>query len=104
MALTATANAQVKCKITVSVLTFKVDVLHVLKIPQSVTFVSSFNRSNLSYVVKSKDSKKIDDEIVEFIRRGYKGASGIIYCTSRQKCEDTAAKLQVNIFLDPLTL
>ena len=47
------------------------------------------------YSVRKKDLKKIDEEIVSFIKSKYRGASGIIYCTSRQKCEQTAEKLNV---------
>lgn len=82
MALTATANAQVK-----------MDIVHVLKMSNCVTFVSSFNRANLKYTVAQKDGKKIDDDIIKFIRTKYRNASGIIYCTSRAKCETTSAKL-----------
>ena len=83
MAITATANTQVK-----------LDIINVLQIENCTSFVSSFNRSNLSYIVQIKDSKKIDDEIVQFIQRKYQRACGIIYCTSRAKCEDTAMKLR----------
>jgi bloom syndrome protein len=83
MALTATANIQVK-----------LDIVNVLKIQNCISFVSSFNRTNLTYAVLNKDPKKIDDEIVSFIGKKYQGACGIIYCTSRAKCEETAAKLK----------
>ena len=45
-------------------------------------------------MVKHKDSKRIDEDIVDFIKRNYRNQSGIIYCTSRQKCEQTAEKLK----------
>ena len=83
MALTATANIQVK-----------LDIMNVLKIQNCISFVSSFNRTNLTYTVLNKDPKKIDDEIVQFISKKYQKSCGIIYCTSRAKCEDTASKLK----------
>ncbi|KAI9356580.1 P-loop containing nucleoside triphosphate hydrolase protein [Zopfochytrium polystomum] len=82
MALTATANSQVK-----------MDIKEVLKIQTCLTFTQSFNRKNLVYEVRPK-TKNIDDDIETLIKGRFANRSGIIYCTSRVACEDVAEKLQ----------
>ncbi|KAF2760812.1 hypothetical protein EJ05DRAFT_535718 [Pseudovirgaria hyperparasitica] len=81
MALTATATENVK-----------VDVRHNLGMGNCKTLTQSFNRPGLEYEVRKK-SRGILGEIVEFIKARHRGKCGIIYCLSRKKCEDVAAKL-----------
>jgi RecQ family ATP-dependent DNA helicase len=81
MALTATANEKVKVDVKVN-----------LRIPNCLEFAMSFNRPNLIYEVVPK-TRSIDEDIVKMIRERWKGRSGIIYCTSKKKCEDCAETL-----------
>ena len=52
---------------------------------------SSFNRPNLHYEVRKKDSKTLD-LIAEYIASRPQD-SGVIYCLSRKDCEQTSEKL-----------
>lgn len=80
VALTATAD-----KIT------RRDILHQLAIPDAKTFLSSFDRPNLSLAVQP--GRKKFERIVHFLR-GRKDQSGIIYCLSRKSTEKVAEKLR----------
>jgi len=83
MALTATATENVK-----------VDVIHNLGITGCEIFTQSFNRPNLTYEVRSKGkAKDVLESMANTIKSTYKGQSGIVYCLSRQNCEDIAEKL-----------
>lgn len=81
MALTATANAKVKQ-----------DVLNVLNMQNAERFQQSFNRANLRYEIRKKDSS-VHENIKSFIATHYPGESGIVYCSSRRACEEMSAKL-----------
>lgn len=79
IALTATANARVQADIIVQ-----------LKLENSRTFLSSFNRPNLTYLVRpKKEWIGIVAQALETVR----GSSAIIYCFSRKDTEDVAKKL-----------
>ena len=83
MALTATAD-----KIT------KDDILVQLKIEHAKTFISSFDRPNLSLDVKRGYSAREKlRSIVELIRR-HSDESGIIYCLARKTTETLAEHLR----------
>ena len=82
MALTATANAKVR-----------LDILDCLGIRGCLTLTQSFNRGNLIYAVLPKPKDLIAD-IHKFISIKHANASGIIYCTSKKACEDTASALR----------
>jgi bloom syndrome protein len=86
MALTATANEKVVQ-----------DAIRALRMKQDCyLYRSSFNRPNLHYEVRKKDSKA-DDSICDYIVKQYKSnsqASGVIYCLSRKDCEKLSEKLQ----------
>ncbi|GAA5907235.1 RecQ family ATP-dependent DNA helicase [Sporobolomyces salmoneus] len=82
IALTATANSRVKT-----------DVMTNLAMENPVVLSQSFNRANLRYYVKDKTKGLIQD-IAEFIKTNHRGECGIIYCSSKKQCEDTAAKLR----------
>ncbi|XP_025200785.1 Bloom syndrome protein homolog isoform X2 [Melanaphis sacchari] len=79
MALTATATPRVR-----------EDVLHQLQISGTKLFLSSFNRPNLLYKVVPKKGKSALAEIANLIKEKYKNQSGIIYCLSRNECDNTA--------------
>jgi superfamily II DNA helicase RecQ len=82
IALTATANQRVKK-----------DVMACLRMQSPVVLTASFNRKNLRYEVRSKP-KNVLGEMAKFIKTKYPGKCGIIYCSSKKKCEDTADKLR----------
>lgn len=84
MALTATATENVK-----------VDVIHNLGMQKCEVFTQSFNRPNLAYEVRTKGkAKDVLDSIAQTINTSYKNQSGIVYCLSRQNCENIAEKLR----------
>ena len=72
------------------------DIKKNLKMPEADVFRSSFDRPNLYYEVRPKQSKsETVKQIVSYIR-ARKGQSGIIYCLSRKTVEELAEVLQVN--------
>lgn len=52
--------------------------------------MSSFNRPNLLYKVVPKKGKSALADIANLIKEKYKNQSGIIYCLSRNECDNTA--------------
>lgn len=54
-------------------------------------FVASFDRPNIRYEIVEKRSSQA--QLQEFIAERHAGNSGIVYCLSRAKVEDTAASL-----------
>lgn len=80
IALTATATPRVKD-----------DIIKELQIPNARMYQASFARPNLSYKILPK--QKPFDQILQYIK-GHPGEAGIIYCQSRRKVEDIAARLQ----------
>nr|XP_031861239.1 uncharacterized protein CI109_003209 [Kwoniella shandongensis]KAA5528311.1 hypothetical protein CI109_003209 [Kwoniella shandongensis] len=82
MALTATAQNKVE-----------EDIIRSLGIQGCTVLRQSFNRPNLHYEVRPKTGKIIQ-EIVAFIRTQDNQASGIIYCNSRDNCENLAKELR----------
>lgn len=81
MALTATANDQVK-----------MDIIHNLNLNDPVFLKQSFNRTNLFYEILQKD-KYVMLNIERAINSRFKDQTGIIYCHSKQSCEQTSEKL-----------
>ncbi|AGO13005.1 AaceriAFL159Wp [[Ashbya] aceris (nom. inval.)] len=82
LALTATASEQVR-----------MDIIHNLRLKEPVFLKQSFNRSNLYYEVLRKDKNSLKD-ISHSIKTRFKGQTGIIYCHSKNSCEQTAAIVQ----------
>ncbi|OQS07629.1 bloom syndrome protein [Thraustotheca clavata] len=80
MALTATANTQTES-----------DIVKNLRLSSPFTTRSSFNRPNLTYDVRRKTSKFME-EMCNFVR-DHIDESGIIYCLSKKDCETTANKI-----------
>lgn len=82
MALTATANHQVRD-----------DIVRSLKIQGCITITSSFNRTNLHYEIRPKP-KKVTADIADFMLTDHRGQCGIIYASSRDQCEKLAKELR----------
>ncbi|ABN67988.2 ATP-dependent DNA helicase, partial [Scheffersomyces stipitis CBS 6054] len=81
MALTATANEKVR-----------LDIVHNLKMENAVLLKQSFNRTNLYYEIKWKAANYVE-WIKDYILKNQNNKTGIIYCHSKQSCEQTSAKL-----------
>ena len=85
VALTATATPKVQS-----------DIVKNLNMRDEASFVTSFNRTNLHYEVRSKGNKENTfRSIIQFVK-GTRGASGIIYVQSRKSTEEIASALRVN--------
>ena len=85
LALTATADIPTRK-----------DILEKLKITDAKIFVNSFDRPNISYtIVPRQNSKK---QFLEFIKENHPNDSGIIYCISRNKTDETCKWLQAEGF------
>ena len=79
IALTATATERVR-----------EDIVTQLDIPDGKTFISSFNRKNLTYSVLPKRDQF--GELLKLLNK-HKGESAIIYCFSRKGTEELVADL-----------
>jgi len=85
IALTATATPKVQS-----------DIIKNLALTEPKVYVSSFNRDNLYYEMRPKNSREqAIKEIVQFVKPK-KGQSGIIYVQSRKSTEEIAKVLQIN--------
>lgn len=80
IALTATADAPTRK-----------DIIERLHLTNGREFVAGFDRPNIHYKIVIKDAPKV--QILKFLKERQEGASGIIYCLSRQSVDDTAAWL-----------
>ncbi len=79
LAVTATADAPTRR-----------DIMAQLQL--SEIFVAGFDRPNIRYDVAVKDNPK--QQMLDFLKTQPQGESGIVYCLSRKKVEDTAQWLQ----------
>jgi ATP-dependent DNA helicase RecQ len=80
VALTATADPQTRREIVTR-----------LALGEAKLFVSSFDRPNIRYTIVDKAEPR--KQLLEFIREEHSGHSGIVYCLSRRKVEETASWL-----------
>lgn len=80
MALTATADE-----------TTRNDIVRLLQMSDPLIQVSSFDRPNIRYTLVEKF--KPTEQLIRYVQ-DQRGKCGIIYCNSRAKVEDTAARLQ----------
>jgi ATP-dependent DNA helicase RecQ len=81
IALTATADAPTRKEI-----------VERLKLEEAEQFVSSFNRPNIRYRVVEK--QQVRRQLLSFLRDDHPRDSGIVYCLSRRKVEETAEFLR----------
>jgi ATP-dependent DNA helicase RecQ len=80
IALTATADRQTRAEI-----------IDKLQLGNARVFSASVDRPNIRYrVVEKLNARK---QLLDFIRAEHAGESGIVYCLSRKKTEETAAFL-----------
>ncbi len=77
IALTATADFQTRDEI-----------VHRLQLDGARQFISSFDRPNIRYQIVEKEN--VRRQLLDFIRGEHAGESGIVYCLSRKKVEETA--------------
>ena len=80
VALTATADEPTRAEI-----------LSHLEIAQADAFSAGFDRPNIRYAIEEKDNPRA--QLKDFLKR-YEGESGIVYCLSKRKTEETAAWLR----------
>ncbi|WEX86127.1 DNA helicase RecQ [Sinorhizobium garamanticum] len=76
VALTATADAHTRD-----------DIIERLALTGAKVFTTSFDRPNIAYEIVERDQPR--QQLLRFLSR-FKGSSGIVYCLSRAKVEDTA--------------
>jgi ATP-dependent DNA helicase RecQ len=80
IALTATADQLTRAEIAQR-----------LQLEDARQFVSSFDRPNIRYSIVEKTNGR--KQLIDFISAEHAGDSGIVYCLSRKKVEETAAFL-----------
>lgn len=76
MALTATADPHTRD-----------DIIERLGLHSAEVFTTSFDRPNIAYEIVERDQPR--QQLLRFLSR-HKGSSGIVYCLSRAKVEETA--------------
>ncbi|QLL62646.1 DNA helicase RecQ [Sinorhizobium mexicanum] len=81
IALTATADPHTRD-----------DIIERLALSGAKVFTTSFDRPNIAYEIVERDQPR--QQLLRFLSR-FKGSSGIVYCLSRAKVEDTAEWLNV---------
>lgn len=79
IALTATADGPTRR-----------DILERLELGEGRAFIAGFDRPNIRYSVQAKTAPR--SQLLRFLA-DRKGQAGIVYCLSRNKVEETAAKL-----------
>lgn len=80
MALTATADEPTRAEI-----------LSHLQIDKRDAFIAGFDRPNIRYAIMEKDNPRA--QLKRFLQ-GHQGESGIVYCLSKRKTEETAEWLR----------
>ncbi len=81
IALTATADD-----------TTRAEIIQRLDLTQAKAFISGFDRPNIRYRIVQKQNAR--QQLLRFIRSEHAGDTGIVYCLSRKKVEQTAFWLQ----------
>jgi ATP-dependent DNA helicase RecQ len=81
IALTATADARTREEIVLR-----------LGLEQARLFQRGFDRPNIRYRIVQKEQAR--QQLIDFIRSEHAGDSGIVYCLSRKKVEETAEWLK----------
>ena len=81
IALTATADPQTRDEI-----------IRRLALQDAKVFISSFDRPNIRYSIVDKADAR--EQLLRFVREEHPGESGIVYCLSRRKVDETAAWLE----------
>ncbi|WP_142592846.1 DNA helicase RecQ [Pseudorhizobium endolithicum] len=76
MALTATADPHTRD-----------DIIERLALRSAEVFTTSFDRPNIAYEIVERDQPR--QQLLQFLSR-HRGSSGIVYCLSRAKVEETA--------------
>ena len=64
------------------------EIIHRLALDNAMQFVSSFDRPNIRYQIVEKTNGR--KQLLDFITTEHAGDSGIVYCLSRKKVEETA--------------
>ncbi len=80
LALTATADAPTRR-----------DIIARLGLEDGKAFVAGFDRPNITYTIVEKENPLA--QVMAFIKQNHAGDSGIVYCLSRKKVEETAVSL-----------
>ena len=80
IALTATADPRTRAEIVAR-----------LSLEQAATFIASFDRPNIRYLLRDKSEPK--RQLLEFLTT-QRGHSGIVYARSRKRVDDVAAALK----------
>ncbi len=81
LALTATADVPTRK-----------DIIEKLGLKNATTFITSFDRPNIHYSICLRNNSK--KQLLDFIKTKHPQDSGIVYCLSRNKTEETAAWLK----------
>ncbi len=81
IALTATADPQTR-----------EEIIRRLALGGARIFISSFDRPNIRYTIVDKQEAR--EQLLRFIKAEHAGESGIVYCLSRKKVDETAAWLE----------
>ncbi|QGX39184.1 DNA helicase RecQ [Permianibacter aggregans] len=81
IALTATADARTRH-----------DIEQRLALINANIFIAGFDRPNIRYQIQLKQQAR--QQLLGFLRREQQGQSGIVYCLSRNKVEETASWLR----------
>ena len=81
IALTATADPQTR-----------EEIIRCLALGDARVFISSFDRPNIRYTIVDKQEAR--EQLLRFIKEEHAGESGIVYCLSRKKVDETAAWLE----------
>ncbi|MGO4450876.1 DNA helicase RecQ [Phyllobacterium sp. TAF24] len=79
IALTATADEHTRQ-----------DIIKRLAMEKAKIFITSFDRPNISYAIEERDSA--NQQLLDFVSK-FKGESGIVYCLSRRKVDETTIYL-----------